>query len=86
MHSRDDDPQATAEAGVDVAADRRREGRRKVVSPQLLPLLRGQFDGEAPVDPEVGKPAQLSVDRELVSGAIITLALLLVGALLRFVV
>ena len=86
MHPQDGDPQAKADAGVDVAADRRRAGRREAVHPQLLRILRGQLDPQAPVGPEVGRPDQGSAGRELVSGAIITLALLLVGAMLRFVV
>lgn len=86
MHPQHDDPQAEVEAGVDVAADRRRAGRSEAINPQLLPLLRGEFDHEAPVGPELGKPGQLSLHRELLSGAIIALALLLVGAVLRFVV
>ena len=85
MHPQDGDPQAKADAGVDVAADRRRAGRREA-HPQLLRILRGQFDPQAPAGPEVGRPGQRSAARELVSGAIITLALLLVGAMLRFVV
>ena len=86
MHPQDGDPQAKAEAGVNVAADRRRAGRRRIISPQLLPLLRGQFDREAPADPKIDRPGQPSVNREFVSGAIIAVALLLVGALLRFAV
>lgn len=85
MHPRDGDPLVMAEAGVDVAADRRRQGRREA-NPQLLPLLRGQFDPRLSADLAAGRPGRLSVDRQLLSGAIITGALLLVGVMLRFMV
>ncbi len=86
MQPRDDDPQAKAEAGVAVAADRRRSGRHQAVNPQLLPLLRGEFDPEPPPDREVGGRGRVLLKRELVSGAVIAAALLLVGVALRFVV
>ena len=69
-----------------LAEDRRRTGRADAVSPQLVPLLRGQIDPDAPADPKLPKPGARTPDRELVSGAAITMALLLVGVMLRFAV
>lgn len=79
------DPRKT-DAEVHLAADRRRPGRRKDNSPELLPLLRGQSEVEVPVGSEIGPPPRLVIDGEMVLGVVIALVLLSIGAVLRFAV
>ena len=78
MHPHEGDPRRSPAS--DTAPDRRRPGRPSVTSPQLIPLLRGQLDPEAPADPNVGNPFH----RDLVIGVAIASTLLIVGALLRY--
>lgn len=78
------EPEAKRGVGLDTAADRRRPGRPANVSPELIPLLRGQVDPEAPPDPVLVRPGQPSFDRELVSGTLIVAALTFLGFLVRF--
>ena len=84
MLPRESDPQPGFDG--DVAEDRRRAGRPDLANPQLVPLLRGQFDPAAPADPQLSKPGRRVRGRELVSGAAVVMALLLIGAVLRFAV
>lgn len=65
--------------------DRRRPGRPKEVSPELIPILRGQFDAEAPPDPVVELPGRGGVDRDLVVGVVCGAGLLALGVVLRFI-
>ncbi len=86
MPFRDEDPANQQKLGVDTAADRRRAGRQDV-RPELIPMLRGQIDRNAPADPDIPPPPRLrSIDRELVSGALFVSALMLAGVVLRFAV
>jgi len=76
-----------ADLGADsaVAADRRRPGRAKEVSPQLLPLMRGQYDLDAPADPAISRPNRPEAI-QYVLGTAVLMSLLLIGAALRFMV
>lgn len=86
MPPKEGDPQAKPGTDLDTEADRRRPGRQAAVNPQLVPLLRGQDDPDAPADPALRHPGRPTLDRELVSGALIAAVLLLVGALMRFAI
>jgi hypothetical protein len=86
MYIHDDDPQSKRAASVDTAADRRRPGRPAFVNPQLVGLLRGQIDPDAPPDPVLPKPGRLILDREVILGASVAATLLLAGALMGFAV
>ncbi len=72
-------------AGIDTATNRRRAGRLDDVRPELVPILRGEFDSDAPADPDVGRPGGPLVDRDLLLGIVVALGLVGVGAVIWFV-
>lgn len=67
-------PPSVLPAETTVVADRRRPGRRERISPELVPLLRGQ----APAPPadddlvEFGEPDQLDAARGLAAGVLLS--------------
>ena len=78
----DDDPAAYTLATVE---GRRRAGRQDV-SPELIPILRGQVVADAPADPDIPPPPAIGTRQEWLTGAALAATLLLVGLALRFLV
>lgn len=74
--------QTPRDAGsAQLAADRRRPGRPSEVNPELIPILRGEF--EAPLPPE---PTEASARRELLRGAAAAAILFTLGMFLRLAI
>lgn len=69
-------------AGSTEQGDRRRPGRLASVSPELVPLLRGQSVPSAELEPSFGDPDQLGGIRALVAGVALSIPLWAVLGLL----
>ncbi len=98
MHVESGNPQGKVGDELGIDTDRRRAGRLDGVSPELIPLLRGDFEGELPPEPEVDPAVEAEfepldkvesgpiVDRRLVLGVTVGAVLLLIGTVLRFAI
>lgn len=65
--------------------DRRRPGRPEHVSPELIPLLRGQYEHPLPPQPDA-PPAPGATIWSFLTGLAYTATALVLGTLLRFAI